>query len=109
MHIGGQCFLVNVECVALAQLIQEIGLGFLHDGEGAFGFLLAGKQVHHSVDSLGLEVLGFEFKFHVVILFSLSAGVHKVSFADSSTSRKFFMQCRLDEIYFIIFQVKFHI
>ena len=101
--------MVNVEGVALAQFREKGSLPLIDHGEGAFGFLLAGKQVHHSVDSLGLEVLGFEFKFHVVILFSLSAGVHKVSFADSSTSRKFFMQCRLDEIYFIIFQVKFHI
>lgn len=65
VHIGGQCFLVNVESITLAQLIQKIGLAVIHDGEGAFRFLLAGKQVYHGIDCLGLKVLRFEFEFHV--------------------------------------------
>lgn len=43
VHIGGQCFLVDIEGVALAQLIQEIGLAVIHDGEGTLCFLLAGE------------------------------------------------------------------
>ena len=61
VHIGGQCFLVNVEGVALAHLWNHGSLPLIHHGEGAFGFLLAGKQIHHSVDRLGLKVLGLEF------------------------------------------------
>ena len=43
VHIGSQCFLVDVEGVALAQLREKGSLPLIHHGEGAYGFLLAGK------------------------------------------------------------------
>ena len=61
VHIGGQCLLVDVEGVALAHFREKGRLPLIYHGERAFGFLLPGKQIHHSVDRLGLEVLGLEF------------------------------------------------
>ena len=56
--------MVNVKVIALAHFREQRGLPLVHHREGAFGFLLAGKQIHHGADRLGLEVLGFEFQFH---------------------------------------------
>ena len=61
VHIGSHCLLVNVEDVALAHFRDQRSLPLIYHGEGAFSFLLAGKQIHHSVDCLGLKVLRFEF------------------------------------------------
>ena len=56
--------MVNVEGVALAQLREKGSLPLIDHGKGAFGFLLAGEQVHHGVDRIRLEYLVFEFQLH---------------------------------------------
>lgn len=61
VHIGSHSLLVDIKGVALAHFREKGCLPLIHHGEGALGFLLAGKQIHHSVDCLGLEVLGLEF------------------------------------------------
>ena len=67
VHIGGQCLLVDVEGIALAHFREKGSLPLIHHGEGAFGFLLAGKQIHHGVDCIHLECLVLKLQFHISI------------------------------------------
>lgn len=61
VHIGSQCLLVDVEGIALAHFREKGSLPLIYHGKGSFGFLLSSQQIYHGIDSLGLEVLGFEF------------------------------------------------
>ena len=61
VHIGGQCLLVNIEGIALAHFREKGCLPLIHYGEGALGFLLAGKQIYYGVDRIRLEGLVLKF------------------------------------------------